>query len=125
MQAFHTAARKIERMITDIASGGAINQSFYDQVGVVWKAINKLDDRTNKVEIRADETLRDEAWAKVKELRAKMREAEEAGFHASQAARRGEVQSIKDRERDRIANMNPSERALYNYQQELKIMRGK
>jgi hypothetical protein len=122
MDTFRAAARKIERMIADVAKGGDINQSFDKTTAPVWKAINKLDDRTSKPEIRGDDAIREEAWGIVSALRVKMREAQEVGFEATQAARRGAIQGITDKARERRAAMDP---ALRQYEDELKLLRGK
>jgi hypothetical protein len=118
MAAFRTAARKIERAIVTLADGGVRDSR------PVFAAINRLGDRSNKPEIRGDDVLRTEAWAIESDLRKRASAAQEAGVLARQALRREEIAAITAAERERIANMSPSERATHAYQQELKIMRG-
>ena len=125
MKAFQAAVRKIERMIADVAAGTNTTSSARDIEMPVFNAINKLDDRVYKAwRSHGNDALREEGYEVVKALRAKMRAAVDVGFEARQSNRRGEIKVITEKERERIANMNPSERALYNYQQELKLTRG-
>lgn len=119
MKAFRTAAKKVEKQIAEVAAGAGANGDAREVERAVWDAINRLEDRTSKPEIRGDEVLREEAWATTKRLREEMRTAAEVGFTARQNIRHGQIQGIRDAERERIENMTPHERATYNYQQEL------
>ena len=114
--AFMQQARKIEKMIAAIASG----ETEHEDIPKVSKAINALDDKTNKPEIRGDEEIRTKAWEVISRLRRMKAEAEETGFHARRARRDAEIAGITEKERERKANMTPRERETYNYQQELK-----
>lgn len=125
MSAFRTAARKIEKAIAALEAGGDINARWSEENHAVAVAINRLEDRANKPEIRGDDRLREEAWAIASSLRQRRQAAEESGWQARQGLVSAEMRGIKERERERIANMSPSERALYNYQQELKLTRGR
>jgi hypothetical protein len=118
MASFRTAARKVEKMIADFAAGGNKNET-----GII-NAINKLDDRTNKAEIRGDDAIRAEAWATVSAVRAQWIAAQDTGRSARSAMYHAETAALKDKERERIANMSPGERATWQYQQELKLLRG-
>ena len=122
MKAYRTAARKIERMIADVESGNTEGSA--DDVKV-FDAINRLEDRVYKSwREHGDDARRESEYAEVKLLREKMRAAADAGYHARQSRRYAEIRASREGEHARIANMTPSERALYNYQQELKLMRG-
>lgn len=117
---FRTAARKVERMIEELrVGGGDLNEPFHDASYRVAQAINKLEDRCTKPEIRGDDALRDEAWATCSRLRAAKREADEIGLKARQDRRSQEIAKIRERERERFDNMSPREREAYYYQQEL------
>ena len=119
---FKTAARKIEKMIDELATGGG---ELHHPALAVFQAINKLEDRTNKPEIRGDDVIRGEAWAIVSDLRNRTRLAEEAGREARKAIRSGQIAAIGEQVLEERAAMTPGERALWNYQQELKLMRGR
>lgn len=120
---FKTATRKIEKMIIAIETGAT--EGSHDDA-LVFTAINKLEDRVYKTwRETGDDSQRTVQDAEVSALRARMRAAVDVGYQARQARRHGEIQAIKTTERERLANMSPSERALYNYQQELKLSRGR
>jgi len=116
------SARTIERRIAEIEAGQS--EGSHDDVKV-FNSINKLEDRIYKTwRSTGDDAARAEGEAVAQALRARMRAAVDTGFHARQARRNAEIRGITERERERIANMSSSERALYNYQQELKLTRG-
>jgi hypothetical protein len=118
-----TAARKIERMIADVEAGHTEGSA---DDAKVFNAINKLEDRVYKNwRASGDDAVRAEEDALVSSLRTRMRAAVPTGFEARQARRHGEIRAITERERDRIANMTPSQRAHYQYEQELKLTRGR
>lgn len=122
LAAFHTAARKVERMIADFAEGGDLDTPI-GTIGLkISEAINRLDDRTSKPEIRGDDALREEAWAVVRALRAKKQAAEEAAYGARQRRRGEEIAGIRERERAERAAMDP---AFRQYQDELKLRGGR
>jgi len=114
MPKFRAAARKIERSIARYAEGGD-----REEREALSRAINRLDDRTNKPEIRGVEAYREEA---VKKLRASLEPAEEAAHKARQAGRLRENEALEEKERARRAAMDPALRA---YQDELLLMRGR
>ena len=119
LTAFRAAAKKVERMIAELEAGGDYRAS-YDALPT-FRAINKLEDRANKPEIRGDDAIREEAWAIVKELRQRTRDAEPIGRAAIQRARDSELGAIKQREADRVLSLSPADR---QYQKELSLLRG-
>jgi hypothetical protein len=121
MKPFVSGAKRIEKMISAIEAGGDITGDWSKENYAVMQAINKLDSKSNKAEIRGDESLREQADALVSSLRARRRQAEEVGFEARQSLRHAEIRGLREKEYDRIANMTPSQRITYNYQQELKL----
>jgi len=124
VEAYRAQARKIERAIATLAAGGDdTTRQHSADARIVFDMINKLGERANKPEIRGDDTLREEAWAIETDLRKHARAADEAGFHARQSLRQGEISALKTAERERITNMSPFERETYNYQQDLKLRR--
>jgi hypothetical protein len=99
-EAFRAAARKVERAIAHLAAGGSVaagdmSAHFHEDARKVSDAINRLDDRTNKPEIRGDDAVREEAWAVVSDLRKRKIAADAAGFEAAQAARTAEIDRIR------------------------------
>ena len=117
-----TSVRKIEHMIADVEAGAT--EGSQDDAKV-FAAINKLEDRVYKNwREHGDDARREAEDAEVKSLRERMRAAVDVGFNARQARRHGEIRAIREGERERIANMTPSQRETYNYQQELKLTRG-
>jgi hypothetical protein len=130
MDAFRAAARKIEKQIAWLAAGGSagagnLEGRFSEDSSSVFKAINRLDDRASKPEIRGDDAVRDEAYGIVTALRQRARDAEPVGFEASQAARMGEISRIKEAERDRRAEEYARDPAGAQYRHELELLRGK
>jgi hypothetical protein len=92
----------------------------------VFNAINKLEDRIYASwREHQDDARREAEEMAAKGLRFRMREAVDIGHNARQARRHGEIRDIKERERERLANMTPFERETYNYQQELKLRGGR
>jgi hypothetical protein len=120
--AFKAAVSKIKRMIVERETG--MTESSSEDLPV-FNAINKLEDNIyKKWREHGDDARRETEEMVAKGLRFRMREAIDGGHQARQARRYGEIQSIKERERERLANMTPFERQTYNYQQELKLTRG-
>ena len=119
--AFTTAARKVERLIADIEAG----HTEHDADSRAFTAINKLEDRAYADWRKHGEDARREAeYATAKALRERMRAAVDIGYEARRARRSREIAEITAKERERLSNMTPSERALHQYQQELKLTRG-
>ena len=52
LKTFASAAKKIEKMIASLEAGGDPDRAALKEAHAVSMAINKLDDRTNKPEIR-------------------------------------------------------------------------
>lgn len=126
MDNFRTAARKIEKMIVEFKrTGGDTTEPFLASLRRLHDAANKLYDRLGKPEIRGEPTLSEEAWSTVTRLKQEIRDAEPIAFQARQGKYHGEINALKEREHERIASMSPHERATYNYQQELKLTRGR
>ena len=117
-----SAVRKIQKMIADVESG---NTEGSRDDAKVFEAINKLEDRIYKNwREHGNDDRRETEYVIAKGLRRRMREAVDIGHEARQARRHGEIRAILEGEREKLANMSSSERALYNYQQELKLTRG-
>jgi hypothetical protein len=124
MKAFRTAARMIERKVDEyVRTGGGDD---YQAVrAALAKQINRLDDRTNQPEIRGSDAAREEAWATVSRIRGKLRDGEDAAYRARVEGRHADIAGLKERERERIRNMSPSEYETYRYQQEIKARRSR
>lgn len=120
--AFQTSMRKIERMIAEVEAGNTDGRSDDTRI---FTAINRLEDRAYKSwREHGDDARREAEYAALRPLRERMRAAVDIGYAARQARRAGEIRASREGERERLANMTPSERGLYNYQQELKLTRG-
>ena len=119
MKAFWTAAKKVEKSIAEVAAGAGADGGYQELEAAVWKAINRLDDRTAAPEIRGDDAIREKAWAEVSRLREAMRAASETGREARIAIRNGQIRDLRAADAQRIENMSPRERETYYYQQEL------
>lgn len=113
MGSFRTAARRIEKQIAQVAAGELDEMAAFN-------AIDRLEDRANKADIRGDDVARTEAWAIADGLRARTREARELGGSARQARWAAETRAIKDAQREERAAMDPALRA---YQDELRRTR--
>jgi hypothetical protein len=121
MTSFRAAARKIEKMIAEVEAGQTDTGSDDTKV---FNAINRLEDKAYKDWRKSgDDEAKKESESIAKALRERMRSAVDIGFQARQARRSGEIKAIKEAEFDRIANMTYDQRALYQYQQELKLRR--
>jgi hypothetical protein len=117
------AARRIGKMI-DAHNAGDDIDNYAEAEHRIFVAINRLEDRRNKADIRGDDVLRNEADLVIHALRERARASVETSFEARRKIRNAEIAAIQERERDRIDLMSPRERETYNYQQELKISRG-
>lgn len=122
LAAFYTAARKVERMIADLAEGGDLDADLSSQSLKVSEAINRLDDRTSKPEIRGDEALREEAWKVVRRLREAKNAAVDQASVARHRRRNEQIAGIRERERAARDAMDP---ALRQYMDELKLRGGR
>lgn len=109
MKAFHIAARKVAGMIAKAAHG---EYESHDEKMKLFAAINKLDDRANKAEIRGDDNAREKAWAEVSHLRASVRPALDEGERVRREYREGESARIKEEMRQEWANLDPYQREL-------------
>ena len=123
IDSFRRAAQNTRRAISTLALGGDLAGDFSKEKLAVARMIDKLEDRSNKPEIRGDDALRAEAWDTTRRLRAEMIEAYEVGQDARIAARYAQLAEMKEADRARIASMTPFERETYNYQQSLKARR--
>jgi hypothetical protein len=115
MKSYHAAARKIVRMMRDLATGS-------ENLPEIHRALDKLGSSARKPEIRGDSEANEAAYAIEKELRRIKTEAEEAGRLARRAANDAEIARLKQAERDARARMDPALRA---YQDELTLMSGR
>jgi hypothetical protein len=102
MKPFVSGAKRIEKMISAIEAGGDITGDWSKENYAVMQAINKLDSKSNKAEIRGDESLREQADALVSSLRARRRQAEEVGFEARQSLRHAEIRGLREKEYTRV-----------------------
>ena len=118
--AFRAAARKVERMIADVEAGRT--SSMRDELPM-FEALNKLETRAYKDwRAHGDDAIRAQEEAIVSWLRARAREASNVtGPAARQRRFAAERTSIRERERDRLAAMDPAARA---YEKELALLRG-
>lgn len=110
-KAFESAAAKIEMMIADLAAGGDQD----DQLAV-YRAIDRLDDRASKPEIRG-RTDRDVFFERASYLRRSVSPAAEQGYQNRRAQREIEAKAL--RQAERAALPEPG-----SYLHELTLMRG-
>ncbi len=109
-KAFEAAAAKIDKMIVLLAEG-AENES------ELFRAIERLDDRTSKPEIRG-RSDREVFFDRVSELRRARMDAREEGRMARQAQREIEARSL--RQAERAARPMPG-----TYEHEMALLRGR
>jgi hypothetical protein len=121
LKTFASAAKKIEKMIASLEAGGDPDEQLSKEAYAVSMAINKLDDRTNKAEIRGDDVLREQAWSVVKALRVRKQAAEDLGLEAKRGLRQRQVDALRDKERARIEGMSHGQRMVHDYQRELDL----
>jgi hypothetical protein len=121
LKGFAAAARKIEKMIVNLEAGGDPHEQVSKEAYAVSMAINRLDDRTSKPEIRGNDALREQAWAVVSALRARRTTAEAVGFEAKKSLRQREIDGLRDKERARIEGMSHGQRMVHDYQRELDL----
>jgi len=113
MKAFHLAARKVAGMIAKAAHGEYDSREAEQKV---YKAVNNLDDRANKPEIRGDDNAREKAWAEAAHLRASVRPALDEGMRVRHESR-GEEIDRHELEKRMAWNK------LSSYEKELRLMR--
>jgi hypothetical protein len=113
--AFRKTAVRAAKLIPKIASGdeSAVVQFRRIREGL-YKQHNSFFDRAPG----------NAALELISNLGAAASVAQEAGFQARQTARTQEMTDVRQREADRIANMTQDQRARWQYEQELKLLKG-
>jgi hypothetical protein len=115
MLAFMKAAKAIEGQIQKLARG-ELGESARDGARKVFEAINRLDDRAYKPEIRGDAKANDLAYAMSSRLRRDTVVAEERGFEKVRQAREAESTRLRQKIRDEAPRPG-------TYEHELAMMR--
>jgi hypothetical protein len=109
------AAKRVSKLIAEVEQG---DESVHHKAA---SARHKLDDMAFKT---MPAPVRDAYYEVGKALGQRLQESSELGRQARQAARTKEMADSRQREADRLANMTYDQRAHWQYEQELKLLKG-